>query len=89
MPYLVYILKCADATLYTGITNNLERRVWKHNNSKEGAAYTRARRPVSVLYTEEFPTKGGAMKRELEIKKYTRADKLLLIQGKLQKEKLH
>ncbi|QPW58728.1 GIY-YIG nuclease family protein [Clostridium botulinum] len=66
MPY-VYILECSDGTLYTGWTTDIGRRVKEHNNGK-GAKYTKARRPVTLKYYEEFKTKNEAMKRECAIK---------------------
>jgi putative endonuclease len=75
----VYILECSDKTLYTGCTNNIENRVQEHNNSKAGARYTRARRPVRLVYVEICSTPSIALKREAEIKKLSRAQKLLLI----------
>lgn len=69
-----YLLRCADGTLYCGWTNRLQERVEAHN-SGEGAKYTRARRPVELVYYEEFPTKREAMKREAAIKRLTRAKK--------------
>ncbi len=77
--YYVYMLSCADDTLYTGITTELTRRIEEHNASKKGAKYTRARRPVSLLYSEKYPDKSTASKREYQIKKMSRASKLLLI----------
>ena len=73
-----YILECVDKTLYTGWTNNLEKRVLVHNSGK-GAKYTRARIPVKLVYFEEFEDKVSAQKREYAIKKLTRANKLELI----------
>ena len=73
-----YIVECADGTLYTGWTNDLERRVQHHNEGK-GAKYTRARLPVRLVYCEAFATKEEAMKREYAIKHLTRKDKLDLI----------
>ena len=67
--YFVYILKCADETLYTGIATELERRIDEHNGSNKGAKYTRARRPVRLVYSEEYPDRSAASKREYEIKK--------------------
>lgn len=81
MPYFIYILKCADGTLYTGSTNDLKARVIAHNTSKTGAKYTRARRPVKIVYSEEFRTKSRAMKREWEIKQMGRKEKLEMIQN--------
>jgi len=78
--YYVYIVKCADDTLYTGIATQLERRIEEHNNSDKGAKYTRVRRPVELVYSEEYPDRSTASKREYEIKKkMTRAKKLDLI----------
>lgn len=73
-----YILRCKDDSLYTGWTNNLEKRIQNHNAGK-GAKYTRARRPVKLVYYEKFQTKQEAMRREWEIKQLTRKDKLKLI----------
>ena len=75
----VYMVRCSDGTLYTGITNDLEKRIEAHNNGKDGARYTRSRRPVSLVYSEEFSSKSSAMKRENEIKKLTRKEKEKLI----------
>ncbi len=78
--YYVYIVECADKTLYTGIAIELERRVEEHNNSEKGAKYTRVRRPVTLVYSEEYPDRSRASKREYEIKKkMNRAEKLALI----------
>ena len=78
--YYVYIVQCADETLYTGIATDLERRIDEHNHSDKGAKYTRARRPVTLVYHETFENRSAASKREYEIKKrMSREDKLLLI----------
>ena len=77
--WFVYILECKDKTLYAGITNNLEKRLEQHNNSLEGAKYTRARRPVKYVYKEKQPNRSEATKREMAIKKLSRAEKLKLI----------
>lgn len=77
----VYILMCKDNTLYTGWTNSLERRVKVHNEGK-GAKYTRGRLPVKLVYFEEFLSKSEALKREYEIKKMTRKEKISLIETK-------
>jgi putative endonuclease len=79
MRYFVYILECADKTLYTGITNDLEKRLKSHNTSKTGAKYTRSRRPVTLKYQESCATKGLALKREATLKKLNREEKLELI----------
>ncbi|MFR5993177.1 MAG: GIY-YIG nuclease family protein [Mediterraneibacter faecis] len=76
-----YMLKCSDGTLYTGWTNDLEKRVEAHNSGK-GAKYTKARRPVELAYYEEFETKELAMKREYAIKQLGRKEKQKLIAGK-------
>ena len=76
-----YILKCKDGSLYTGWTNDLEQRVAAHNTGK-GAKYTKARRPVELVYFEEFETKEQAMKREYAIKQMARTDKLELVRRK-------
>lgn len=76
-----YILRCADGTLYTGWTNNLEKRLAAHN-AGTAAKYTKSRRPVELVYFEEFETKEEAMSREWHIKKLTRAEKLELINKK-------
>lgn len=74
----VYILKCIDGTLYTGYTNNLEKRINDHNSGK-GAKYTRGRIPVELIYFEEYISKSEAMKREYRIKKMDRDSKLKLV----------
>ena len=79
MPYSVYILKCADGTLYVGSTNNLSRRLREHNHAKKGAHYTKIRRPVELVYSEPAPSLGAARKREAELKSWTREEKLVLV----------
>ena len=78
MDYIVYILRCGDGSLYTGITNNLEHRVAVHNSGK-GAKYTRSRLPVIPVYWETMPDKGSALRKEIEIKRLSREEKLQLI----------
>ncbi|MEI6304540.1 MAG: GIY-YIG nuclease family protein [Candidatus Taylorbacteria bacterium] len=80
--YYIYILKCVDDTLYVGSTNDLEGRIYRHNNSKSGAHYTKIRRPVTLVYNEKFDTKSEALKREIEIKSWKRDKKLDLINEK-------
>jgi len=75
MLYFAYILECADGTYYTGCTNNLEKRLREHNTSKNGAHYTKIRRPVVLKYYEEFSTLLEARGREAEIKKLERGKK--------------
>jgi len=77
--YFVYILECSDQTLYTGITTDLKKRLDEHNGSDKGAKYTRVRRPVKIVYTEEAENRSLASKREYAIKKLTRMKKLELI----------
>jgi len=80
--YYVYIVQCVDDTLYTGIATELERRILEHNESDKGAKYTRVRRPVNLVYSEEYPDRSTASKREYEIKKkMSRAEKLALIKA--------
>ena len=79
MAYFVYILTCADGTLYTGTTNDLEKRLVAHNTSKTAAKYTRSRRPVCLAYFEKKRTKGYALKREYTLKQLTRDEKIALI----------
>jgi putative endonuclease len=74
------MLKCSDGTLYTGITTDLERRLDEHNNSPKGAKYTRARRPVVLVYFEELESRSEACKREYVIKKMNRQEKIGLIE---------
>ncbi len=81
--YSVYILLCADKTLYVGSTNNLKKRIHAHNHSKSGAHYTKIRRPVVFRYSEGNMTYAEARKREAEIKRLKKKDKLKLIASKL------
>lgn len=75
----VYILECADNTLYTGVTIDVKRRIEEHNHAKLGAKYTKARRPVHLVYKESCKDRSEACKRERAIKKLTRSEKLKLI----------
>ena len=74
----VYILRCGDGSLYTGITNDLARRIEKHQNGK-GAKYTKSRGPLTLVYQETLPDRSAATKREMHIKALTRQEKLALI----------
>ena len=74
----VYLAECSDGTLYCGISNNVKKRIEIHNKGK-GSKYTRTRLPVSLVYSEEIGDKGDAMRRELQIKKMSRKEKLDLI----------
>ncbi len=78
--HFVYILECADASLYIGCTNDLVRRLKQHNSSKQGAHYTKIRRPVMLKYSETFSTLAEARAREAELKRWSRQKKLDLIQ---------
>ena len=82
MNYFTYIIRCADDTLYAGITTDLNRRMDEHNGlgkEKKGAKYTAARRPVVLVYSAEFPNRSEASKEEARIKKLTREEKEMLI----------
>lgn len=74
--YFLYILECSDGTFYTGITLDLVRRLLEHNHSKLGAKYTLTRRPVKLVYSQEFANRAEASSEEARIKKLTRAEKL-------------
>jgi putative endonuclease len=80
--WTVYILRCSDGTLYTGITTDVERRVREHNEvDSKSARYLKTRRPVELVYQESARTRGEAMKRERAIKSLPRVRKLRLIRG--------
>jgi putative endonuclease len=83
--WYVYIIRCFDNTLYTGITNDISHRIDRHN-AKKGGSYTRVRTPVVLVYQESRSTKSRALKREAQIKRWSREKKLALIAG--DKEKL-
>lgn len=87
MAAFTYILQCADGTLYTGYTTDLTRRVAAHNSGR-GAKYTRGRLPVRLVYFEQFETEREAMSREWHVKRLSRAEKLALIGGIYEEEKL-
>lgn len=76
--WFLYILRCADDTLYTGITDDIPRRMAQHNAGK-GAKYTRGRGPVELLYQEEFMNRGEASRREYQVHRMTRREKLELV----------
>ncbi|MCW1888205.1 MAG: GIY-YIG nuclease family protein [Candidatus Moranbacteria bacterium] len=76
--YYVYILECADSTLYSGITTDLKRRVVEHNTSPLGAKYTRGRRPVKLVYSNEYETRSEATREEIRLKKLTKEEKKAL-----------
>ncbi len=80
--YYVYILRCVDDSLYTGITTDIKRRVNEHNTTIRGAKYTRARRPVTLVYNKRYRTRSAASVAEAAIKKLSKTAKLELIKNK-------
>ncbi len=80
MNWYLYIIECSDESLYTGITKDLERRVSEHN-AKNGAKYVKGKLPVKLVYSELYNSHAEALKREIEIKRLNRAEKLKLISG--------
>jgi putative endonuclease len=85
--WYVYILECADQTFYTGITNDLKRRVEEHNNSKLGAKYTRGRRPVKLVYSKKVREKNKALREEYRLKKLSRQEKIMISNVKTKRPK--
>jgi len=79
--YYVYLLQCKDGSIYTGITTDLQRRLHEHRNGK-GGAYTKAKRGDKILFSEEYPDRSSALKREAQIKRWSRKAKLALIKGR-------
>jgi putative endonuclease len=79
--YFLYLIQCFDGSIYTGITNDLERRFGEHKN-KKGGHYTASHKVEKIIYTEQFPTKSEALKREAEIKSWRRKKKLELVSSK-------
>ena len=82
MSWYVYMLRCGDGTLYTGVTDNVERRLAAHRSGK-GAKYTRGRGPLELVYTQEVPDKSAALRREYQIKSLSRSEKERLITEQL------
>ncbi len=80
--WFVYILECSDNTLYTGITTNIERREEEHNSSEKWAKFTKMRRPVKMVFTQECNDRSDASKKEYAIKKLTRTQKFEIISWK-------
>ena len=80
-PWIIYILRCVDGSLYTGITKNVERRCQQHNDGT-ASRYTRSRRPTKLVWQEVQPSRSSALKREAAIKAMTRRDKLAMIRLK-------
>ena len=83
MPWHVYIVRCADTSLYCGITTCLDRRVFEHNSTKKGAKYTKARRPVVLVWSDNFKSRSHASKAEYRIKKLAKANKENLVKSNL------
>jgi putative endonuclease len=81
--WFIYILLCSDSSLYTGATNNLDKRFLDHKNGK-GGHYTRAHKPLQMIHTEQFATKSEALKREWEIKSWSREKKIAALHLNLQ-----
>ena len=79
--WFVYMLQCSDDSLYTGVTTDLERRLKEHNEGPLGAKYTRARRPVTLVWSEQCGSRSNATTREAELKKLNREQKLNLVVG--------
>ena len=79
--YYVYLIQCEGGSIYTGITTDLERR-FKEHSDKTGGHYTRAHKVEKILYTEKYPARSEALKREAGIKKFSREEKLKLIENK-------
>lgn len=77
--YILYIVRCADRTLYTGITTDIERRMHEHNTSPKGARYTRSRRPVKLVYSQRYRTRSTASWAEAAMKRMTRQEKLRMV----------
>jgi putative endonuclease len=80
--WTVYILRCADNTLYTGVTNQPDNRLHQHNHTNKGAKYTRSRRPVELVYSEGNLSHSQSLKKEYQIKRLSRQQKLALIKQK-------
>ena len=80
MPWYVYMLRCGDNTLYTGVTDNIPRRLAAHRAGK-GAKYTRGRGPLELVYQEKLPDKSAALRREIEIKRLSKPEKERLIKS--------
>ena len=78
--WYIYIIQCRDGKLYTGITNNLNRRLTEHNLGR-GCRFTRSRKPVKLVYCQKLPGKSEALRREIEIKKLNRSQKLDLVKA--------
>ena len=76
--WVLYIIECRDSSLYTGITTDIQKRLQSHNEGK-ASKYTRIRRPVKIVYTEDFATESSARRREAKVKSFSREEKLKLV----------
>lgn len=85
--YWIYIVECNDNSYYTGVTNNLDRRIWEHNNDEDENHYTFSRRPVKLLYCEDYYDVNSAIDREKQIKGWSRRKKEALMKGDFNKLK--
>jgi putative endonuclease len=83
MSWFVYVLRCKDNSLYTGITTDVERRFQEHKSEKTGAKYTKSKKPVEIAYTEKFDSRSDAASREFAIKRLSKIDKEKLVSQKL------
>ena len=83
--WFVYLVRCQDTTFYCGIAKDLDRRLAEHNSADKGAKYTRGRRPVELVFTEQTSSRAKAAQREGQIKRMTRAQKMALIQTTIAK----
>lgn len=79
MSFFTYLVECSDGTFYCGYTDDLDKRIQQHNSEKSKTKYTRVRQPVKLVYSEKFETKSQAMKREAQIKKFSRQQKEKLL----------
>jgi putative endonuclease len=77
----MYVVECSDKTLYTGVTNDVDRRIHEHNESKRGAKYTRSRRPVKLVYHQRYDNRSQAQAAEYKFKKLSRSKKISIIKG--------
>lgn len=81
--WYTYMVRCRDRSLYTGITKDIDKRVAEHNTARNGARYTRTRRPVRLVFLERFSSRSAAAKREQQLKRLSRAEKQKLVQDRL------
>jgi len=81
MKWWLYVVKCSDDTLYTGVTTDINRRIKEHNTSRRGAKYTRSRRPVNLVYKRQCINRSHAQQEEYQFKKLSKTEKLHIIQN--------